>query len=57
MMKFMKGIMIGTIVSAGAIWMYGEVSNRDKKKMMFKRNGYVGLKKIKFWQYFIIARI
>ena len=36
MMKFMKGVMLGTIVSAGAIWMYGEVSNKDKKKMMKK---------------------
>ena len=36
MMKFMKGVMIGTIVSAGAIWMYSEVSGKDKKKMMKK---------------------
>ena len=36
MMKFMKGVMLGTIVSAGAIWMYGEATNKGKKKMMKK---------------------
>ena len=35
-MKFMKGLMIGTVVSAGALWMYGEVTKKDKKKMMKK---------------------
>ena len=35
-MKFIKGIMIGTLVSAGAIWMFSEASNIDTKKMMKK---------------------
>ena len=35
-MKFIKGVMIGTLVSAGAIWMFSEASNMDTKKMMKK---------------------
>ena len=35
-MKFVKGLMIGTLVSAGALWMYGEASSKGKKKMMKK---------------------
>ncbi len=35
-MKFIKGLMIGTVVSAGALWMYGEVSKKDRKKLMKK---------------------
>lgn len=35
-MKFVKGIMIGTLVSAGVVWMYNETSNKDKKKIMKK---------------------
>lgn len=35
-MKFMKGVMIGTLVSAGAIWMYTEATSRDRKKLMKK---------------------
>lgn len=35
-MKLLKGIMVGTIISAGAIWMYNEASNKDKKMMMKK---------------------
>lgn len=33
-MKFVKGMLIGTIVSAGVIWMYNEMNESDKKKMM-----------------------
>lgn len=36
MMKFVKGVMIGTVVSAGAIWMYSEASNMGKKKIIKK---------------------
>lgn len=35
-MKFIKGVMIGTLVSAGAIWMFSEASNMDTKKMIKK---------------------
>ena len=35
-MKFMKGVMIGTLVSAGAIWMYNEATSKDRKKLMKK---------------------
>ena len=35
-MKFVKGVMIGTLVSAGIVWMYNESSNMDKKKIMKK---------------------
>lgn len=35
-MKFVKGIMIGTLVSAGVVWMYNETTNKDKKKIMKK---------------------
>ena len=36
MMKFVKGMMVGTLVSAGVVWMYTEASNNDKKKIMKK---------------------
>lgn len=36
MMKFVKGVMLGTLVSAGMVWMYNESSNKDKKKLMKK---------------------
>lgn len=36
MMKFVKGVVVGTLLSAGAVWMYGEVSGKDKKKMIKK---------------------
>ncbi len=35
-MKFVKGIVLGTLISAGAIMMYTEASNKNKKKMMKK---------------------
>ena len=31
-MKFLKGVMVGTLVSAGVVWMYSETSGKDKKK-------------------------
>ncbi len=36
MTKFVKGVMIGTLVSAGMVWMYSETTSRDKKKLMKK---------------------
>lgn len=36
MRKFVKGVMIGTLVSAGMVWMYSETSGKSKKKMMRK---------------------
>ena len=35
-MKFVKGIMIGTMLSAGVMWMYNESTNKNKKKMIRK---------------------
>lgn len=35
-MNFIKGIMIGTIVSTGAVLMYNEVMGLNKNKMMKK---------------------
>ena len=35
-MKFIKGVMLGTMISAGAIWMYAEATNMDRKKIMKK---------------------
>lgn len=35
-MKFVKGMMIGTLISAGVLMMYAENSNMNKKKMMKK---------------------
>ena len=36
MMKFAKGVMIGTLVSAGVVWMYYETNGNNKKRMMKK---------------------
>lgn len=35
-MKFIKGIMIGTIVSIGAVMMYTEATSLNKNKVMKK---------------------
>lgn len=35
-MKFAKGVMVGTLISAGIIWMYNETMGKDSKKMMRK---------------------
>ena len=40
-MKFVKGMLIGTIVSAGVIWMYNEMNESDKKKMMKKGKKFI----------------
>ena len=33
-MSFMKGVILGTIISAGAIMLYNETSKGEKNKMM-----------------------
>ncbi len=35
-MKFMKGLMIGTMVTAGAMMMYSDTLDMSKKKMIKK---------------------
>jgi gas vesicle protein len=35
-MKFMKGVILGGIVSAGAVVMYKEMSGKNKKQMIKK---------------------
>ena len=34
-MKFMKGVMVGTLISAGMLWMYSG-KTYEKKKLMKK---------------------
>ncbi len=33
-MKFIKGVIMGTVLSAGAVMMYNEMSSRSKKQML-----------------------
>ena len=33
-MKFVKGMMLGTLISAGAIMLYTETSSSNKRKVM-----------------------
>ena len=35
-MKFIKGIIMGTVISAGAVMMYNEMSEKNKRKIMKK---------------------
>ena len=35
-MKFIKGMVIGGMVTMGAVMMYNEMSNRNKKQIMKK---------------------
>lgn len=35
-MKFVKGMIMGSLISAGAMMMYAEKSNMNKKKIMKK---------------------
>ena len=35
-MRFMKGVMLGTIVTAGAMMMYSETVDNNKRKMIRK---------------------
>ena len=35
-MKFAKGVMVGTLISAGIMWMYSETMWKDSKKIVKK---------------------
>ena len=35
-MKFVKGLVVGGLVSAGAAWMYKEMNGRSKKQIKKK---------------------
>lgn len=43
-MNFLKGVMLGGILTTGAIIMYSEMSNQNRKKVMKK--GRQAIKKI-----------
>ena len=43
-MNFIKGIMMGSLISASAIWIYAEKTGMNKNKMM--KNGKKIAKKI-----------
>lgn len=45
-MKFIKGMIMGGIVSAGAVMMYKEMSGKDRKQMIKKENNL-----LKRWEY------
>ena len=40
-MRFMKGVMLGTIVTAGAMMMYSETVDTSKRKMIKKGKQFV----------------
>ncbi len=40
-MKFAKGIMLGTIISAGIMWMYTESWGKDSKKIVKKGKKFI----------------
>ena len=40
-MKFAKGIMVGTLVSAGIMWMYSETMGKDSKKIVKKGKKFI----------------
>ena len=40
-MKFAKGVMVGTLVSAGIMWMYSETRGKDSKKIMKKGKKFI----------------
>lgn len=40
-MSFIKGMLMGGAISIGAMYMYGEMSNRDKKNMLKKGKQFV----------------
>ena len=40
-MNFAKGVMIGTLVSAGLMWMYGETMGKDSKKIVKKGKKFI----------------
>ena len=40
-MNFAKGVMIGTLVSAGIMWMYSETMGKDSKKIVKKGKKFI----------------
>lgn len=40
-MDFVKGMIVGTAMIAGATFIYGEMTNSNKKKMMKKGKQFV----------------
>ena len=40
-MKFIKGMLMGTLISAGVVMMYNETSNMKKNKMMKKGKQFI----------------
>lgn len=40
-MKFMKGVLIGTLLTAGTMMMYSEGIDENKKRMMKKGKQFV----------------
>ncbi|MFQ9297210.1 MAG: hypothetical protein ACLR4X_02110 [Clostridia bacterium] len=40
-MNFAKGVMVGTLVSAGIMWMYSETMGKDTKKIVKKGKKFI----------------
>ncbi len=40
-MNFAKGVMVGTLVSAGIMWMYSETMGKDSKKIVKKGKKFI----------------
>lgn len=40
-MKFIKGMMLGTMISAGIVFMYSESMGKTKKKMIKKGKKFI----------------
>ncbi len=40
-MKFAKGVIVGTLVSAGIMWMYSETMGKDSKKIVKKGKKFI----------------
>ena len=45
-MKFMKGLLLGTVITAGTMMMYSEGIDNSKKKMMKKGKQFAKKMKI-----------
>lgn len=40
-MKFAKGVIVGTLFSAGIMWMYSETMGKDSKKIVKKGKKFI----------------
>ena len=40
-MNFAKVVMVGTLVSAGIMWMYSETMNKDSKKIVKRGKKFI----------------